>query len=140
MSASSACAPGIVDIRSGSSQFQFRVEVRDTVAERAEGLMFVEQMGRFEGMLFVYDRPQPVAFWMKNTLIPLDMIFMDAGGVVRRVHSNAVPGDLTSIPGGDGIQFVLEVNGGLAGTLGIGVGAEMRHPAVAQQGAAWACP
>ncbi|MEO0914213.1 MAG: DUF192 domain-containing protein [Pseudomonadota bacterium] len=139
LSGAAACAPDVVDLRAGASQFQFRVEVRDTVAERAEGLMFRERLGRFEGMLFVYERPQPVAFWMKNTLIPLDMIFMDASGVVQRVHANAVPGDLTSIPGGDNIQFVLEVNGGLAATLGLGPGAEMRHPAVGQDAAAWPC-
>ncbi len=129
----------MLDLRAGGSQVQFRIEVVDTIEERAQGLMFRESMGRFEGMLFVYERPQPVSFWMKNTLIPLDMIFMDASGVVQHVHSNAVPGDLTSIPGGDNIQFVLEINGGLAGQLGIDAGAEMRHPAVPKAGAAWPC-
>jgi hypothetical protein len=75
---------------------------------------------------------------MKNTLIPLDMIFADARGVVRRVHENAVPGDLTPIPGGDDILVVLEVNGGMARQLGIAPGTVLRHPSLGQ-GAAWPC-
>ena len=99
--------------------------------------MFVERMPRFSGMLFVYDQPQRVAFWMRNTLIPLDMIFANSQGIVQRVHVNAVPGDETAIPGGDDIQFVLEVNGGLSELLGIAPGTQIRHPAIAA--AAWGC-
>ena len=71
-------------------------------------------------MLFVYEGPRRVAFWMKNTLIPLDMIFADATGRVTRVHANAVPLDETPIDGGEGVQFVLEINGGLADAAGAG--------------------
>ena len=91
--------------------------------------MFVEDLPRGEGMLFAYNSPQPVAFWMRNTLIPLDMIFLSPEGVVTRVHERAVPGDETPIPGGDEVQFVLEINGGLARALGIAEGSEARHPA-----------
>jgi uncharacterized membrane protein (UPF0127 family) len=90
-------------------------------------------------MLFVYPAPQRASFWMKNTLIPLDMIFADATGRVTRVHSNAVPGDETPIDGGEGVSFVLEINGGLARRLGIAPGAELRHPAVDPDTAAWPC-
>jgi len=76
---------------------------------------------------------------MQNTLIPLDMIFMDETGTVTRIHENAVPLDRTSIPGGDAVQFVLEINGGMSDTLGIVEGAEMRHPAVDPDLAAWVC-
>jgi hypothetical protein len=76
---------------------------------------------------------------MKNTLIPLDMVFADGAGVVQRVHENAIPGDLTGIPGGANIQFVLEINGGMADRLGIGVGSEMRHPAIPDEVAVWSC-
>ena len=76
---------------------------------------------------------------MKNTLIPLDMIFADETGTVRRIHENAVPLDRTPIPGGDGIQYVLEINGGMSATLGLSPGDEMRHPAIAQNLAAWPC-
>jgi len=84
--------------------------VADDAAERAQGLMFREAMPLSSGMLFVYGRPQRVSFWMRNTLIPLDMIFADARGVVTRVHAEAVPLDETPIDGGEGVQFVLEIN------------------------------
>ncbi len=135
--AAAECVEDRLAIRGDFGEVAFRVAVADTDAERAQGLMHVEEMDRFTGMLFVYDRPQPVAFWMKNTLIPLDMIFADAAGVVQKVHAEAVPGDLTGIPGGDSIQYVLEVNGGLAAQLGIGPGAELRHPSI--EDAAWPC-
>ncbi|SFE03025.1 DUF192 domain-containing protein [Roseivivax sediminis] len=135
--AAAECREDRVSIRGDFGNVSFRAEVADTNEERAQGLMHVEEMGRLEGMLFVYDRPQSVAFWMKNTLIPLDMIFADARGVVQKVHDRAQPHDLTGIPGGDDIQYVLEVNGGMAETLGIAPGAEMRHPSIAE--GAWPC-
>jgi uncharacterized membrane protein (UPF0127 family) len=131
------CAPEHADIRDSDATLRFQVEVRDTAEERAEGLMHRESLPRFSGMLFVYERPQPVAFWMKNTLIPLDMLFFDAEGRLVRVKSEAEPLDETPVVGGDAIQYVLELNGGLAEELGIELGAELRHPAVA--GAAWSC-
>ena len=138
--AQAGCAPDRLDLRGGFGSVAFTVSVADTPDERARGLMFVERMGTFEGMLFVYETPQRVAFWMENTLIPLDMIFMDATGTVRKVHPNAVPGDRTPIPGGsDDILMVLEVNGGLAARLGIEPGTQMRHPAAPQDVAAWPC-
>jgi uncharacterized membrane protein (UPF0127 family) len=76
---------------------------------------------------------------MRNTLIPLDMIFVRPDGVVQHVHAEAVPLDeRTRISGGDGILAVLEINGGLAGRLGIAEGTEMRHPAFGPD-AAWPC-
>ena len=137
--AAAACAPDTVDIRGASGQQRFTVEVADDGAERAKGLMFRESMPKSAGMLFVYEQPQRAAFWMKNTLIPLDMIFADATGRVTRVHSDAIPGDTTPIEGGEGIQFVLEINGGLAKRMGIAEGSELRHPAIAQGTAVWPC-
>jgi uncharacterized membrane protein (UPF0127 family) len=133
------CAPDRLDLRQGETTLRFRVEVADDAAERSRGLMYREELPRFGGMLFVYDAPEPVAFWMKNTLIPLDMLFFDASGRLAAVHENAVPGDLTPIPGGDAIQYVLEINGGAARRLGIVPGAELRHPALDQARAAWPC-
>jgi uncharacterized membrane protein (UPF0127 family) len=101
--------------------------------------MFVEDMPQSHGMLFVNPRPGPVAFWMKNTLIPLDMIFIDATGTVRHVHHRARPGDLTPIRGGRNILAVLEINGGLARALGITPGSQVRHPAFDENRAAWPC-
>ncbi|SMX50595.1 DUF192 domain-containing protein [Maliponia aquimaris] len=132
-----ACRADTVYIRGDFGKARFTVDVARTAAERSQGLMNVESMPASKGMLFVYPAPQAVAFWMKNTLIPLDMIFADSRGVVVKVHDSAIPGDLTSIPGGDDVQFVLEINGGLARMMGITEGAELRHPAVRR--AAWRC-
>lgn len=133
-----ACDPARVDLRGDWGQARFSVEVAATPAERSMGLMHRETLAQSAGMLFVYEHPQPVSFWMRNTLIPLDMIFMDATGTVERVHENAVPLDETGIPGGTDIQFVLEINAGLARRLGIAEGTELRHPAIGDD-AAWGC-
>lgn len=137
--AGAACAPDRVDLRWPGGEHGFAVELADDPAERAQGLMFRESLAEGAGMLFVYESPRRAQFWMKNTLIPLDMIFADAAGRVTRVHPQAVPGDLTPIDGGDGIVYVLEVNGGLAAQLGIVPGAELRHPAIPSAVAAWPC-
>jgi len=136
--ANAACAPGRVDLRWDGGRESFAVEVADDPAERSQGLMFRETMDLSAGMLFVYETPRRAQFWMKNTLLPLDMIFADAAGLVTRVHSNAIPQDLTLIDGGDGVLFVLEINGGLAMKLGIAPGTELRHPAVGTA-ALWPC-
>lgn len=133
------CRADLVHLRGDFGQARFVVDVADTQRSRNRGLMHRRSMSFGAGMLFVYDRPQPVAFWMENTLIALDMIFMDARGVVQKVHANAIPGDRTAIPGGDAIQYVLEINGGLAARMGIGPGAELRHPAIDPALAAWSC-
>ena len=132
------CSENRVDLRGAWGTASFSVEVADDVAERAQGLMHRESLPQSAGMLFAYDRSQYVAFWMRNTLIPLDMIFMDDTGRVTRVHENAVPLDETGIEGGDDIKFVLEINGGLSRQLGIAEGSELRHPVVGAS-AAWAC-
>jgi uncharacterized protein len=137
--AEAACAPDRLDIRWQDGRESFAVEVADDSAERATGLMFRETMPMSEGMLFVYDAPRRPSFWMKNTLIPLDMVFADATGTVTRVHANAVPGDLTPVDGGEGVMFVLEISGGLAGKLGIAPGAVLRHPSIPAATAAWTC-
>ncbi|MAN15615.1 DUF192 domain-containing protein [Alterinioella nitratireducens] len=134
-----ACAPGRVELRGDWGTARFRVEVADDPEERAIGLMNREEMALSAGMLFVYDSPQRVSFWMENTLIPLDMLFLDATGTVTRVHENAVPLDRTPIPGGTDIQYVLEINGGLARQIGISEGDVLRHPDVDQDLAAWPC-
>jgi len=113
--------------------------VADTPEDLARGLMNRPSMPASAGMLFVYPMERQVYFWMKNTLIPLDMVFMSGDGVVQRVHENAVPLDETLIYGGENIRYVLEVNGGLTRMLGIAPGSELRHPAIAAAAAAWPC-
>lgn len=117
----------------------FRVEVADDDAERSRGLMGRQAMGRLEGMLFVFDATQPVSFWMRNTLIPLDMLFIDETGTVVRVHANAVPLDESPIPSGVPVRYVLEINGGLAARFGIAAGAKLQHPVIPAETAAWPC-
>lgn len=112
---------------------QFSVEIADTEAERARGLMQRAQMPATHGMLFVYPNPRPVAFWMHDTLIPLDMLFIDAQGMVVRIHENARPLDETPIPSGAPVQFVLEINGGEARARGLVAGMVVPELAVLAQ-------
>ena len=133
------CSDEVVDLRWNGGSVRFNVEIARDDEERARDLMFVDSMGRYKGMLFVYDAPSTVAFWMKNTLIPLDMVFLDQHGVVRHIHENAVPGSLETIPVGDNILVVLEVNGGLISKLGLVLGAEVRHPVSSEPRPAWTC-
>ncbi len=137
--AQAACTAEAVELRGDWGQARFSVEIADTAESRARGLMHREDMARSAGMLFIYDHPTSPSFWMRNTLIALDMIFIDPTGRVGHVHHEAVPLDETPIPGGDNVLMVLEINGGLARALGIGVGSEMRHPRLAQDSAVWPC-
>ena len=128
--AGAQCAADLVTVKGDFGQARFKVAVADDGAARAQGLMNVEQMPTMSGMLFVYDAPQTASFWMRNTLIPLDMIFASADGTVQNIHARAVPMDETPILGGADIKYVLEVNGGLAGRLGLAPGDVLQHPAI----------
>lgn len=134
------CAPDQVTVKGSFGEARFTVDVADDAAERAQGLMNVPQMPRSKGMLFIFDPPRTVAFWMKNTLIPLDMIFTDRTGRIRHIHENAVPHDETPIPGGAGVYGVLEINGGLARQFGFEVGDALQHPLFGGGPAALPCP
>ncbi|MEM6742640.1 MAG: DUF192 domain-containing protein [Pseudomonadota bacterium] len=128
-----------MDLRGeGGAAARFAVEVADTPETRSRGLMFRESMPRSAGMLFIFDPPREVAFWMKNTPLPLDLIFFDEAGQVIRV-SQGVPFSEDRIPSGGVVRAVLEVNEGLMQAYGLGVGAEARHPAFAQGDPAWPC-
>lgn len=128
--ASETCTEEAVTVTGDFGKARFAVDVADDVEERARGLMFVESLPTMAGMLFVYEREQLTSFWMENTLIPLDMIFADAEGIVTKVHANAVPLDRTGIPSGGPVRFVLEINGGMAERLGIDAGDRLIHPAI----------
>lgn len=123
----------------------FDVEIADDAAERARGLMFREELSRDAGMLFVYDDARPVSFWMRNTLISLDLVFMDETGVIRHIHENAVPLDETPIPGAlpddpePERSLILEIGGGLASAFGLEPGQPMASPKIDQSLAAWPC-
>lgn len=137
--AAAACRDDVVDLRAaGGARARFTVEIADTPESRARGLMFREDLPESHGMLFLFDPPESVAFWMRNTPLPLDLIFVRADGVVRRVTADAVPFSEATMPSGGPVRAVLEVNAGLAARFGIGEGAEMRHPAFGED-AAWPC-
>jgi uncharacterized protein len=131
-----ACSEDRVTVFGDWGRANFNVLIADTGPERSQGLMNVPQMPLMSGMLFIYDGPHQASFWMHNTLIPLDMLFAGPDGTILSVHENAHPQDDTSIPGGDGIQFVLEINGGLAARLGIAVGDVLQHPTIGPAAAA----
>ncbi len=139
-SAAQTCSEDALFIRGPWGQARFSVELADDEESRARGLMFRESLAASRGMLFVYPEPGAPAFWMKNTLIALDMLFITPEGVVQYVHSNAIPGDLTPILGGAGVQYVLEIKGDMAARMGIVAGSEVRHPAIDSAIAVWPCP
>ena len=128
-SAIANCAPERVDIRGDWGSARFSVEVADDPAERSQGLMNRPSMATGAGMLFVYEQPQRAVFWMKNTLIPLDMLFIDANASIARIHKNAVPMSEAIIESGQAVVGVLELNGGSADYFGIKNGDKIIFPA-----------
>ena len=98
---------------------RFRVEVARTPAEQARGLMFRRSLPADGGMIFPFPSPRPASFWMKNTLIPLDMIFIRADGTIARIAANTVPESLETVDSGEPVAAVLEIAGGRAAELGI---------------------
>ncbi len=117
-----------VVVTSATGEHLFRVELARTAEEQAQGLMFREQMDPDAGMLFLFDPPRRVAFWMKNTLIPLDMIFADTSGRIVAIEANAEPHSLEPRGPDAVVRAVLEINGGMAKRLGIDVGDRIRTP------------
>ena len=111
-------------------QAKFCVELAVNNEERQRGLMFRKGIELSNGMLFVYDRPQSVSFWMKNTSIPLDIIFADEAGLITKIFENARPFSTASIFGGYDVQYVLEINAGLTKSLGIKTGGFIKHSLV----------
>lgn len=112
---------------SGGREIKFDIELALDDAQRARGLMFREKLGPYDGMLFDFHQEAPVSFWMKNTLIPLDMVFIAADGTIRHVHANAVPLSTDTIPSEFPVRGVLEINGGSARLLGIKPGDKVKH-------------
>ncbi len=135
------CAPdqALLSSPDGKPIATFSIEIADDPQERALGLMNRETMPRGAGMLFVYPDAREVSFWMHDTLIPLDMIFIDESGRVVRVAAQARPLDETPVPSGAPVRFVLEINGGLAARLGIVPGAVLSHPSIEPANAALPC-
>lgn len=107
----------------------FDVEMAVSPQQRAQGLMFRHSMAAKAGMLFLYERPEQRAMWMKNTLIPLDMLFIDEGGVIVRIQERTVPFSLQAIASGQAVTAVLELNAGTTSRLSIKPGDRVHHAA-----------
>jgi uncharacterized membrane protein (UPF0127 family) len=114
-------------IVSGDKQAKFDVELADSEPERNQGLMNRPTMPKEHGMLFDLGSTQQTGFFMKNTLIPLDMLFLDESGKVVAIASNARPHSLRTVSPGFAVRAVLELNGGLSKQMGFKVGDQVQH-------------
>lgn len=117
-----------LEITTSTGVHAFSVELARDDAEREKGLMYRRFMPPGRGMLFDFKREEPVMFWMKNTYIPLDMIFISRAGTVTSIAANAEPLSERLIPSGGPCYGVLEVNGGVAASIGLKPGDKVRHP------------
>lgn len=106
----------------------FKVEVMRNDAQRAKGLMYRRSMAADHGMLFDFERPLPVNMWMKNTYLPLDMVFIRSDGSIARIAADTEPLSTQIIPSGEPVLSVLELNAGTAAKLGIRPGDRVEHP------------
>ena len=131
MLAVAACVGGPrvrISDANGTSKAVVRVEIADTAAARELGLMYHRHLGQNAGMLFVFTQPQHLTFWMKNTELPLDMIFAGADGTVAGIIANAEPFSERQLSVAGDSQYVLEVNGGFAQRHGIKPGRQVAIP------------
>ncbi len=115
-------------IESAAGRHRFQVELATTPEQHMRGLMFREALAPDAGMLFVYAGERPVGMWMKNTLIPLDMLFIDGAGRIVNIVERTAPGSLKIIPSAGPVRGVLELNGGTAARLDIMPGDRVVHP------------
>ena len=106
----------------------FTAEFASTPAQRARGLMFRTRLPERQGMLFDFRRDQEIRMWMKNTLIPLDMIFIQSDGRIHRIEQNTKPGSLRPISSNGAVRAVLEMRAGTSKKFGVTVGDRVIHP------------
>lgn len=116
-----------LDIVGKSGRHDFSVEVMRNDADRARGLMFRRSMGADRGMLFDFEQSQEVNMWMKNTVLPLDMVFIRSDGTIARIAADTEPFSTRIIPSGEPVLAVLELNAGTAAKLGIRAGDRVEH-------------
>lgn len=117
-----------LEIASRGRTHRFTVEVARTEDDQSRGLMFRRSLGGDEGMIFPFPSPRPASFWMRNTLIPLDMLFVRADGTIARIAANTVPHSEESVVSGEPVAAVLELRGGRAAELGIVEGDRVSWP------------
>jgi uncharacterized protein len=125
---SEAAEKSVVEIVTKTGVHSFSVEVVDNDADRAKGLMHRRSLPEGTGMLFDFHREQDVSFWMQNTYVPLDMIFIRADGRIHRIAENTVPLSLEQVPSRGPVRGVLEVIAGTSRKLGIAPGDRVAHP------------
>ena len=117
-----------LDIVTSAGRRRFTVEVMQNDEQRARGLMYRRYLPADRGMLFDFKREEPIQMWMKNTYIPLDMIFIDRKGTIVSIAENTEPLSERIIPSNGKVLAVLEVNGGTAQRLGIKRGDKVEYP------------
>jgi uncharacterized protein len=122
-----ALEPLAIVLQGGQRQ-GFQVEVARNDADRAQGLMFRRSMPADRGMLFDFGRVAPVAMWMQNTYLSLDMLFIRPDGTIARIAADTEPLSTRTIPSGEPVLAVLELNAGTAARLGIRAGDRVEHP------------
>ena len=115
-------------IQSGDRQFAFQVELAATPSERRRGLMFRRELAPNQGMLFDFDRPAPISMWMRNTYIPLDMLFIRADGKIANIAHDTEPFSEAVLSSDEPVRAVLEVPAGTTRLLGIQPGDRVLHP------------
>jgi uncharacterized membrane protein (UPF0127 family) len=128
LESSSAVELQPLEIVSKTGVHTFTVEMAVTPEEQARGLMFRRELPEGQGMLFDFQREQPATFWMKNTYVSLDMIFIRADGRILRIAENTVPLSEALVRSGGPVRAVLEVVAGTARKLGIAPGDRVAHP------------
>ena len=111
---------------------QFNIAIADSSKKKLQGLMNLESLPQNQGMIFLFDESQIIAMWMKNTLIPLDMIFIDENNIIVNIKTNTIPHSLDIISSVKNITKVLEINAGIVEKLGIKVGQKIVIPQLNQ--------
>lgn len=127
-----ACAsssiPQVVIHPQKGEPIRISVEIADTPQKRSFGLMYRRDLPESHGMLFLFPREEPLSFWMKNTPLPLDIIFINAAHTIVSIAHNTTPFSEKPLPSGSPAQFVLEVNGGFCQRHGVAVGDRVEFP------------
>jgi uncharacterized membrane protein (UPF0127 family) len=116
-------------VTAAGTKLKFEVEIASSFEEKARGLMYRDGLAANAGMLFVYAKELRQAMWMKNTMVPLDMLFIRRDGRISHIHERAVPQSLDTISSHGRVLAVLELRGGTASRLGIAKGDRVRHKA-----------
>jgi len=114
-------------VTQAGARHAFRVEMALTPEQQTVGLMFRERVGPDEGMLFDWGQPRDSAMWMRNTLVPLDMVFIAADGRIHRIAERTVPLSLATVESRGPVRATLELAGGTAARLGLAAGDRVQH-------------